>query len=355
MHRLSSATLPLMALIAVLVPSFASAADPPVRYLPLPIKVEGEVVKSDFYLEAKVDETPAALAVDPAKMSDETVLAQVIEAAKKKDVKAYTPFSANPPVAATELELISGYVSPKRIKQITRRFDFGGVRYYVLQQDKADRFVPLTLADRDGQPKVVMSAVPTPPTTLLYEFVRTSFQNPQFAPAEKTPANQQIDLTLVEGTRPAKLHFKGDPVTFQIGGKDAPAPKAPERIMPVLQFFQSHMAALQAADQNTYLSQLGPESRKAFEQMLKESGPDTFKRLAPMGSYASVKYVIETNGVFLLFAHGPHPKPEEPLHVITIRPRPAGGYERINEDGGGAILSVLESMEVSKQLLQLAK
>ena len=63
MHRLSSATLPLMALIAVLVPSFASAADPPVRYLPLPIKVEGEVVKSDFYLEAKVDENNRALSL----------------------------------------------------------------------------------------------------------------------------------------------------------------------------------------------------------------------------------------------------------------------------------------------------
>src|SRR5688572_25876036 len=68
----------------------AGAAEPAVKFVPMPMKVEGEVIRTEIYLEAAAaDQTPTPLGPNP----DHQILTQILAAAAKKDAQAYAPLT----------------------------------------------------------------------------------------------------------------------------------------------------------------------------------------------------------------------------------------------------------------------
>lgn len=130
------------------------------RYLPLPLNVGKEDLRTDIYLAAKVSETPVALeaAVRESRFPDVGVVDQIVKALRAKDATSYGKASWSPERAEKEVAFLTRHIDLSKADTIVRRFEVGELRYYAIGLPNGQTF-PVILRAKEGETRGSMDVM----------------------------------------------------------------------------------------------------------------------------------------------------------------------------------------------------
>ncbi len=333
---------------------------------PVPMNVEGETIATQFYICLEVHEYNArasAFLQNLEKSSPESTLKNVLLSIKNGDFHEFQEISTEKDQKNLEFQyqmyrsLLSGINDPI----IARRFDLGGLYYYVLNTaNQKNPTVPVLVMKQGTDYLQSFESIGHPVCQNIASIRRASSKKPdQFKEVHNPKFNTEISLMPLFGETKESvvlLRFTGYKVIYPIFPLKPRKFKYSERYKPLLSFFEAFYASIASGNIESHLNYFGPKSKDKQRLFLDKfkSRKDLDEYQKTQKTFREVKYILDSDDFYILFYSGDADKSENAaLAYDMVSKNSRGELKRVNYFIGGPFDLLLKSPDFLNKLTQV--
>ncbi len=338
---------------------------------PLPMKLEGELIRSPFYvslIEREYNQPTSSPAFAGAlPHSPEGVLCRVVAAISAGDADLFSELSDNLELADAQnlLESYRVWLSTAD-PVVTRSFDLGDMVYFVLKTNHPKLpAVQIVLVKRDGRYRQSFGAVTQPIPSIVTILLKGMQANAeQYAPVTGRAFKNTVALVPVaegETESPVSLYFDGCPVQYVLSsragepgfGEDlSECDREYERI---LRFCGNLSSLVAQGNFEEFMAMYGPRSRRSLARNMKDSSVKKALHIQLVEQERRVFYIVGESPVYVLFCAVDLPGHPPSVFEILVRETQGKGLEIANYAYVGTFKRLLMSEALTEKLRGLSE